>query len=142
MIMPFRKYMNKNSAVYGAKTAALLILLLPETALHIMKMGRCQKVTRLRAENNPNNPEVFVTSSAAIQEEHLIGREMERREVVLHFLEPRAGDPEALYGNQEKRQSLGEMLWTQLTIESNSLRQQNRIGYLIANLKRNLRGER
>ena len=34
------------------------------------------------------------------------------------------------------------MLRTQLTIESNSLRQQNLIGYLIANLKPKLREER
>ena len=42
---------------------------------------------------------------------------------------------------------LGACVWlenlrTQLTIESNSLLQQNLIGYLIANLKRNLRGEK
>ena len=36
----------------------------------------------------------------------------------------------------------GHILRTQLTIESNSLLQQNLIGYLIANLKRNLRGEK
>ena len=35
-----------------------------------------------------------------------------------------------------------EVLRTQLTIESNFLLQQNLIGYLIANLKRNLRGEK